>query len=73
MCSPSNAKPGSAIGALPVATVARLLGARLDDFTVRTRLEKWAACWVSALCLGLFFLLAHTSSLLLSRLNSIGH
>jgi hypothetical protein len=43
---------------LPVAAAARLLGARLDDLTVRARLEKWAACWVSALCLGLFFLLA---------------
>ncbi|HJT78472.1 MAG TPA: hypothetical protein VJ739_14810, partial [Gemmataceae bacterium] len=44
--------------ALPVAAAARCLGARLDDLTVRARLEKWTACWVCGGCLGLFFLLA---------------
>jgi hypothetical protein len=43
--------------ALPAAAAARLLGANLDEPQVRTRLEKWTACWVAGLCLGLFFLL----------------
>lgn len=44
--------------ALPAAAAAQLLGANLDEAQVRTRLEKWTACWVAGLSLGLFFLLA---------------
>jgi hypothetical protein len=44
--------------ALPVAGMARVLGAEPDRPLVRERLQKWAACWVAAGCLGLFFLLA---------------
>jgi hypothetical protein len=44
--------------ALPVAGLARLTGANLQDSFVRQRLEKWTACGVAAGCLGLFFLLA---------------
>jgi hypothetical protein len=44
--------------ALPVAGLARVLGAEPDRPLVRERLQKWAACWVAAGCLGLFFLLA---------------
>jgi hypothetical protein len=44
--------------ALPVAGMSRILGAEPDRPMVRERLQKWAACWVAAGCLGLFFLLA---------------
>jgi hypothetical protein len=44
--------------AVPVAAVARALGADLDSTRVRDRLEKWTACWVACGCLALFFLLA---------------
>jgi hypothetical protein len=44
--------------ALPVAAVARCVGADLDNPRVLGRLEKWTAAWVAALALGLFFLLA---------------
>jgi hypothetical protein len=44
--------------ALPVVAAAYLIGADLQDPTVHERLEKLTAACVSAVCLGLFFLLA---------------
>jgi hypothetical protein len=54
----SNYPDGMVLFALPVAGVGRLLGADFDNYAVRLSLEKWTACWVAGLCLGLFFLLA---------------
>ncbi len=44
--------------ALPIVAASDWLGADLDSPTVHSRLEKLTAAWVSAACLGLFFLLA---------------
>jgi len=44
--------------AVPVTLTARLLQADLDQARVQARLEKWTAAWVTAACLGLFFLAA---------------
>ena len=49
---------GMVMFAVPVAAVARVLGADLGQTGVRDRLEKWTACWVACGCLALFFLLA---------------
>jgi hypothetical protein len=44
--------------AFPVALLARLTGADLTTSKTQSHLEKWTAAWLSAFCLGLFFLLA---------------
>ncbi len=44
--------------AVPVAAAARLLGADLSEPKVQKHLEKWVASCVSALAVGLFFLIA---------------
>jgi hypothetical protein len=54
----SNYPNGMVLFALPAAGMARLLGAHFDDYGTRLSLEKWTACWVAGLCLGLFFLIA---------------
>jgi hypothetical protein len=54
----SSYPSGMVTFAVPVAAVARLVGADLDRPVVRDRLERWTACWVAGGCLALFFLLA---------------
>jgi hypothetical protein len=54
----SNYPAGMLQFALPVALLARCLGADLRASAVHERLEKWTASWLAAACLGLFFLLA---------------
>jgi chromate transport protein ChrA len=54
----SNYPAGMLQFALPVALIARCLGADLQASQVHERLEKWTASWLAAACLGLFFLLA---------------
>ncbi len=54
----SSYPSGMCVFAVPAAAVARLLGSDLTDGGVLDRLEKLVASWLSAACLGLFFLLA---------------
>jgi hypothetical protein len=54
----SHHAAGMVAFALPVAAVARLAGADFTQSAVRARLERWASCWVAALALALFHLVA---------------
>jgi hypothetical protein len=54
----SSYPSGMCLFALPSAAAARLLGADLSRGGVQDRMEKAVASWLSAACLGLFFLLA---------------
>jgi hypothetical protein len=49
---------GMLIFSVPVAMLARAVGADLTDTEVLDKLEKWTASWLAGACLGLFFLLA---------------
>jgi hypothetical protein len=49
---------GMNVFAVPVCAVARMLGSDLSSLKGRSRLEKWSAAWVAALCSGLFFAIA---------------
>lgn len=44
--------------AMPVACAARLLGSDPSDYFRHLRLDRWTSAWLSAACLGLFFLIA---------------
>ncbi len=54
----SNYPVGPLQVAIPVAMVSRLVGADLDRIKVHERLQKFSAACLSAVCLGLFFLVA---------------
>jgi hypothetical protein len=54
----SSYPSGMVVFAVPTTTLAWSLGADLFSREVASRIERWTACWVEGLCIGLFFLIA---------------